>query len=100
MISGFDHAPIVVRDLDAAVARYTAMLGRAPSWIGRLDGARHAWFQLSNIALEVIAADGDGATGDNIRLWLEGHDDLRRSPPHAGAARRGGRDASGDALGR
>jgi catechol 2,3-dioxygenase-like lactoylglutathione lyase family enzyme len=75
MISGFDHAPIVVRDLDAAVARYTAMLGRAPSWIGRLDGARHAWFQLSNIALEVIAADGDGATGDNIRLWLEGHDE-------------------------
>ncbi|HEY3889127.1 MAG TPA: VOC family protein [Caulobacteraceae bacterium] len=75
MISGFDHAPIVVRDLDAAVARYTAMLGRAPSWIGRLDGARHAWFQLSNIALEVIAADGDGATGDNIRLWLQDHDE-------------------------
>jgi len=75
MISGFDHAPIVVRDLDAAVARYTAMLGRAPSWIGRLDGARHAWFQLSNIALEVIAADGEGATGDNIRLWLEDHDE-------------------------
>jgi catechol 2,3-dioxygenase-like lactoylglutathione lyase family enzyme len=75
MISGFDHAPIVVRDLDAAVARYTAMLGRIPSWIGRLDGARHAWFQLSNIALEVIAADGEGATGDNIRLWLQDHDE-------------------------
>ncbi len=75
MITGFDHAPIVVRDLDAAVARATAMLGRAPSWIGRYGGARHAWFQLSNIALEVIAADGDGATGDNIRLWLEDRDE-------------------------
>jgi catechol 2,3-dioxygenase-like lactoylglutathione lyase family enzyme len=75
MISGFDHAPIIVRDLDAAVARYTAMLGRGPSWIGRHDGARHAWFQLANIALEVIQADGDGATGDNIRLWLEDRDE-------------------------
>lgn len=75
MISGFDHTPIIVRDLDAAVARYTAMLGRAPSWIGRHDGARRAWYQLSNIALEVVAADGDGATGDNIRLWLETRDE-------------------------
>jgi catechol 2,3-dioxygenase-like lactoylglutathione lyase family enzyme len=75
MIAGFDHAPIIVRDLDAAVARYTALLGRAPSWTGRFSGARHAWFQLSNIALEVIAADGEGATGDNIRLWLADHDE-------------------------
>ena len=75
MISGFDHAPIIVRDLEAAVVRYTAMLGRTPSWIGRHGGARHAWFQLSNIALEVIAADGDGVTGDHIRLWLEDHDE-------------------------
>jgi catechol 2,3-dioxygenase-like lactoylglutathione lyase family enzyme len=75
MISGFDHAPIIVRDLEAAIAGYTAMLGRAPSWIGRHGGARRAWFQLANIALEVIAADGDGATGDNIRLWLEDRDE-------------------------
>jgi len=75
MITGFDHAPIVVRDLDAAVARYTAMLGRAPSWTGRLAGARHAWFQLSNVALEVIAADGDGVRGDHARLWLEDRDE-------------------------
>jgi catechol 2,3-dioxygenase-like lactoylglutathione lyase family enzyme len=71
MISGFDHAPIIVRDLEVAVGRYTAMLGRAPSWTGRYAGARHAWFQLSNVALEVIQADGDGVTGDTIRLWLE-----------------------------
>jgi len=75
MITGFDHAPVIVREFDAAVARYTAMFGRGPSWIGRLDGARHAWFQLANIAIEVVAADGDGATGDNVRLWLKDRDE-------------------------
>jgi catechol 2,3-dioxygenase-like lactoylglutathione lyase family enzyme len=75
MISGFDHIPVVVRDLDAAVVRYTAMFGRAPSWVGRLPGARHAWFQLANIAveviaIEVIAADGDGPDGDSVRQWF------------------------------
>ncbi len=92
MIAGFDHAPIIVRDLDAAVARYTAMLGRSPSFVGRYGGARHAWFQLSNIALEVIAAEGDGVTGDNIRLWLkdreEGPSAIGLSTPAFDEARR------------
>ena len=34
MLSGFDHVTVVVHDLEAAVACYTALLGRAPS---RLD---------------------------------------------------------------
>jgi catechol 2,3-dioxygenase-like lactoylglutathione lyase family enzyme len=71
VITGFDHAPVIVRDLDAAVGRYTALFGREPSWIGALDGARHAWFQLANIAIEVIAAEGEGETGDNIRRWFD-----------------------------
>jgi catechol 2,3-dioxygenase-like lactoylglutathione lyase family enzyme len=71
MITGFDHAPVTVRDLDAAVERYGLLFGRGASWIGALDGARHAWFQLANIAIEVIAADGEGKTGDNIRRWFE-----------------------------
>ncbi|HEX4198691.1 MAG TPA: VOC family protein [Caulobacteraceae bacterium] len=75
MITGFDHIPVIVRDLDAAVARYTAMFGRAPSWSGRLPGARHAWFQLANVAVEVIAADGEGATGEHIRLWFAERDE-------------------------
>ena len=53
------------------MARYTALFGRGPSWRGRVPGARHAWFQLANIAIEVIAADGEGSVGDNVRLWLE-----------------------------
>jgi catechol 2,3-dioxygenase-like lactoylglutathione lyase family enzyme len=75
MIIGFDHIPVVVRDLDAAAARYTAMFGRSPSWTGRLPGARHAWFQLANVAIELIAADGDGATGDHIRQWFVDHEE-------------------------
>ncbi|HXQ12511.1 MAG TPA: VOC family protein [Caulobacteraceae bacterium] len=73
MISGFDHAPVVVRDLDAAVARYTALLGRAPSWVGRMPGLRHAWFQLTNIALDVLTPDGEGPAGDALRSRLEQH---------------------------
>ncbi len=73
MISGFDHAPVIVRDLDAAVVRATAMLGREPNWRGRLAGARHAWFQLSNFALDLIAPDGEGPAGDEARARLEKH---------------------------
>jgi catechol 2,3-dioxygenase-like lactoylglutathione lyase family enzyme len=75
MIAGFDHAPVIVRDFDAAVTRYTALFGRGPSWIGVLGGARQAWFQLANIAIAVIAADADGPTSDNVRLWLGDHDE-------------------------
>ena len=71
MISGFDHAPVIVGDLDAAAARMTAILGREPNWRGRLAGARHAWFQLSNFAVDLIAPEGDGAAGDEARARLE-----------------------------
>jgi catechol 2,3-dioxygenase-like lactoylglutathione lyase family enzyme len=92
MITGFDHVPVVVRDLDAAVARYSALFGRAPSWIGRLPGARHAWFQLANVAIEVIAEDGDGIVGERTRLWFadraEGPTALGFATPAFDAARR------------
>jgi len=71
MISGYDHAPIFVRDLDAATAKIQAMLGRAPDWRGRVLGARHAWFQLSNIALDVIAPEGDSEAAEAIRARLQ-----------------------------
>jgi catechol 2,3-dioxygenase-like lactoylglutathione lyase family enzyme len=71
MISGYDHVPIFVRDLGAAVGKLEAMLGRTPDWRGRVPGARHAWFQLSNIALDVIAPDGDGEAADGMRARLD-----------------------------
>lgn len=73
MITGLDHVALAVSDLDAAVAGYTALLGREPNWIGGDGGARHAWFQLPNMALDVIAPHGEGAFGDTIRKHLAQH---------------------------
>ena len=71
MISGLDHVALTVRDLDAAVDGYRRMLGVEPNWIGGDGGARHAWFQLPNMALDIIAPHGEGAFGDRIRDHLD-----------------------------
>ena len=73
MITGLDHVALAVNDLDAAIAGYTALLGRKPNWIGGDGGARHAWFQLPNMALDVISPHGEGAFGDTIRKHLAEH---------------------------
>lgn len=73
MIAGLDHIALAVNDLDAAVAGYRTLLGREPNWIGGDGGARHAWFQLPNMALDVIAPHGEGAFGDTIRQHLAEH---------------------------
>jgi len=72
LITAVDHVPIVVADLDTAVAAYTALLGRAPNWQGRLGpSVRHAWFQLPNLALDIIGADGDGPDAAVVKARLE-----------------------------
>lgn len=73
MISGLDHVALAVRDLDQAQAAYARLLGRAPNWVGGDGGARHAWFQLPNMALDVIAPSGEGVFGDVIRAHLDAH---------------------------
>ena len=73
MISALDHIALAVRDLDAAVDGYARLLGLTPNWIGGDGGARHAWFQLPNMALDVIAPYGEGAFGDTIRSHLDAH---------------------------
>ena len=73
MITGLDHIALAVNVLDAAVAGYRALLGREPNWIGGDGGARHAWFQLPNMALDVITPHGEGAFGDTIRKHLAEH---------------------------
>lgn len=72
-ISGIDHVALAVRDLDATKARLTALLGRAPEWVGADGGARHAWFQMENLALDVIAPTGAGLTGDQIQTRLDSY---------------------------
>lgn len=73
MITAIDHVALAVRDLDAAVDGYARLLGLAPNWIGGDGGARHAWFQLPNMALDVIAPSGDGAFGQRMREQLDAH---------------------------
>ena len=70
MSLGLDHVAIAVRDFDAAVDGYRRLLGREPQLEPR-DGASRAWFRLANMALEVIAADGQGAAGDRVRAQLD-----------------------------
>ena len=72
LITAVDHVPIVVADLGAAVGAYSTLLGRAPNWEGRLGpNVRHAWFQLPNLALDIIAADGDGPDAAVVKARLE-----------------------------
>jgi len=70
MFSALDHVALVVRDLDTAAAQYQALLGRAPNWRGADGGAEHVWFQLSNVALDLIAPTGAGHTGDLVQARL------------------------------
>jgi catechol 2,3-dioxygenase-like lactoylglutathione lyase family enzyme len=70
VIAGLDHVAVAVRDFGAAVDGYRRLLGRAPD-IEPRDGARRAWFRFPNMALEVIAPDGEGAAGDRLRARLD-----------------------------
>ena len=71
MITGLDHVVVLVRDIEAGVAGYQALLGRAPSWRARSDGADSAIFTLDNMSLELMGAAGEGASADRIRAALD-----------------------------
>ena len=73
MITALDHVALVVPDLDAATARYTALLGCAPNWRGSDHGAANVWFQLDNTALDIIAPVGPGPGGERMQAHLDQH---------------------------
>lgn len=73
MITALDHIALVVSDLDAAEAGYERLLGRKANWRGSMHGASHVWFQLGNMALDVIAPTGEGVVGDTIRARIASH---------------------------
>jgi catechol 2,3-dioxygenase-like lactoylglutathione lyase family enzyme len=70
MIVGLDHVAVAVRDFEASVDAYRRLLGREPELEPR-EGADRAWFHFPNMALEVIAASGDGPAGDRVRARLD-----------------------------
>ncbi|MHB8530791.1 MAG: VOC family protein [Caulobacteraceae bacterium] len=77
MIEGLDHVAVAVSDLDAAGAGFEALLGRPPDWREEAAGARHAWFQLGNMALDLVQPEGPGESGDRVRARLaDGGDGL------------------------
>lgn len=71
MITALDHAALIVRDLPKAAAQYAALLGCQPNWHGADGGAEHVWFQLDNMALDIICPTGPGFTGDMAQAFLD-----------------------------
>lgn len=70
MIRALDHIAVAVRDFEASVDAYRRLLGREPELEPR-DGADRAWFHFPNMALEVIAASGEGPAGERVRARLD-----------------------------
>ena len=73
MIEGLNHIAIAVKDLDRAASAYAALLGRRADWREEAAGARHTWFQLANMAIDLVQPDGAGETGDRVRAQLDAH---------------------------
>jgi catechol 2,3-dioxygenase-like lactoylglutathione lyase family enzyme len=71
MITALDHIVLLVRDIDAAVAGYQALLGRAPAWRAERDGVATAIFALANTALELMAPAGEGDGAKPVRAALD-----------------------------
>ena len=71
MITNLDHAVVLVSDIEAAVAGYQTLLGRAPMWRAQSDGAATAIFVLANTSLELMAPAGEGETADRVRAALD-----------------------------
>ncbi len=74
MLRALDKVVVCVRDLDAASATYTSLLGRRPSWRGELTGRgmRHTVFRLANTSLELLSPGGAGELPEWLGAWLDG----------------------------
>jgi catechol 2,3-dioxygenase-like lactoylglutathione lyase family enzyme len=71
MITGLDHAVILVRDIEAGVAGYQTLLGCAPAWRAQSNGAASAIFTLDNTSVELMAPSGAWETADRVRAALD-----------------------------
>ena len=76
MITGLDHIVVLLGNLEAGAKAYELLLGRAPSWRSRSEGAETVLFTLDNMTLELMAPAGHAPAAERIRgvikLWGEG----------------------------
>jgi catechol 2,3-dioxygenase-like lactoylglutathione lyase family enzyme len=70
VITGLDHVVVLASDIEAGARAYQTLLGRAPSWRNKGDGAARALFTLDNTTLELMTPDGAGEGADRIRAVL------------------------------
>lgn len=70
MITGLDHVVVLTSDIEAGSSAYQTLLGCAPSWRNKGDGAARALFTLDNTTLELMAPEGAGEGADRIRAVL------------------------------
>lgn len=71
MITGLDHAVILVRDIEAAIEGYRTLLGGSPVWRAEKDGVATAIFTLANTSLELMAPVAEGEGADRVRTVLD-----------------------------
>lgn len=73
MLTTIDHVVIGVRDLDAAVSQYAALLGRRPSWRGEHPGSGTAnvLFRLENTYLELLSPRDEASALPLLSQQLE-----------------------------
>jgi catechol 2,3-dioxygenase-like lactoylglutathione lyase family enzyme len=70
VITGFDHVVILANEIEAATTAYQTLFACAPSWRTGGEGAQRALFTLDNMTVELVAPDGNGASGDLVRAVL------------------------------
>lgn len=67
MITGLDHIVVLLDDIKAGEAAYSALLGRAPAWRNSGDDAGRVLFTLDNMTLELMSPNGFSVAADRIR---------------------------------
>ena len=70
MITGLDHAVLLVNDIEAAAAVYQTLFGCSPAWRSAGDGADRVLFTFDNMTLELMSPKGFSVTADRIRAVI------------------------------
>lgn len=75
MLEHVDHVTIAVREIELAVAQYTALLGAAPVWRGGQPelGTHAALFSLENALVELVSPDASAIEAEALRERMQAH---------------------------